>query len=533
MRVLAAAGPTATPPQVLQTHISTLVLAGDTAWKLKRPVRLPFLDFSTTAARHHFLLEELRLNQRTAPDLYRDVVPLLGDADAPRIGTPLTMGIASLAPAPSDNTCADTTHVLDWALRMTRFDLRDELHTRACAGLLNTSDIDALAKHLASFHAALPPLDQTALPGGSLPAVWDWAASCLNDMARHTTRPTECSRERLAAVRRTLKHQLAEYQSLMAQRCAAGWVRECHGDLHLGNLVRWQGQVLAFDALEFDGALRRIDVVCDIAFTFMDLLAHDHAALAWRLVSAWCEQLADRSGLALLHPFATYRALVRAKVALLGGDATSFTRYWALAEALLRPRAPPTLVLTAGLSGSGKSTAAQYVCEALGAVRVRSDVERKRLLHLAPTHRATEGTPLQRQLYATETTQATYARLADIAGSVLQAGLPVVVDAAALRQYERAALRELAQRHGARFLLLWCEAPDDVLPRRMAQRARLNLDPSDATAALLPLQRQVCEPLPLDDPSWNACTRVIHNHGTLAELATQVFTALAAARRLP
>lgn len=295
------------------THISTVLLVGDDAYKLKKPVRLAFLDFSTLAQRHHFVAEELRLNQRTAPGLYLDVLPVL-----------------------------DGGQTIDWVLHMRRFPTQDVLAALADTGALQAQHIDALAAHVAAFHQRLPALPPDWHPHQPLAA---WMLESCDEIATHPARPASLTPARLARLRTQLQLQLQQLAPWCQQRQRSGHVRECHGDLHLGNLVLWQGAVVAFDALEFNADLRCIDVMNDAAFAFMDLLARGQSALAWRFINAYIERTGDFDGLRGLPLFAAYRALVRAKVALLSGDAPAVVEhYWALAERCLTRifhRSPP------------------------------------------------------------------------------------------------------------------------------------------------------------------------------------------------
>lgn len=460
---------------LIETHISTLLLAGEFAYKLRKPLALGFLDFSTAERRRHDCAEELRLNRRTAPDLYLDVRPVLGPARAPRVGQP-----------------EEGAAAIDWLLRMRRFDNELLLDRLASRGQLGEADVDALARRVAAFHAALP-----ASPAayGDPQGVLAWARA--NFAAAGVDAP--------GRLRDWTEQEFQRIAPLLALRRAQGCVRECHGDLHLGNIVRVDGEPLPFDGIEFNAELRHTDTMADVAFTFMDLWRHGLPRLAWRFVSGYTEQRGDHQGLALLPFFAVYRAMVRAQVAALRAtqapDEASRTqalgalaRDLHVAEALSRlRRTRPRLVLTSGLSGSGKSTVALALLAPLGALRVRSDVERKRLAELPLTARPT---PAQAQrLYGRTMTLRTYARLQAIARDLLRAGLNVIVDAAALRRHERDELRALAAAEGADFSLVECVAPEAVLRGRIAQRMAADRDPSDATLEVLDFQLRVREPV--------------------------------------
>lgn len=478
-RMLVAALRAALGPgtELIETHISTLLLADDCAYKLRKPLVLPFLDFSTLAARRRDCEEELRLNRRTAPQLYLDVRPVQGTLAAPRIGEP--------AEGPQAAAGA-----IDWLLRMRRFDNELLLDRLAARGALTEADVDALARRVADFHAALP-----ASPAafGDPAGVLAWARANFTALGEHA--PTD--------LHDWTEREFERIAPRLALRRAQGRVREGHGDLHLGNLVKVDGAPLPFDAIEFNPALRHGDTMADAAFVFMDLWRHGLAPLAWRFASAYAERGGDHEGLALLPFFAVYRALVRAQVAALrsrqASDASARTeadaalaRNLRVAGELAQRRRPrPLLLLTVGLSGSGKSTAALELLQALGAVRLRSDVERKRLAGLAAEARPT---PEQtKQLYGPAMTSRTYARLNSLAATLLDAGLNVIVDAAALRRHERDTLRALSAAHGAEFRLVECVAPETVLRARIARRQAEEHDASDADQDVLSLQLRICE----------------------------------------
>jgi aminoglycoside phosphotransferase family enzyme/predicted kinase len=463
------------------------VLAGEFAYKLRKPLRLPFLDFSTAALRHDDCVQELRLNRSTAPQLYLDVLPVLGTPDAPRLGE-----AGEAAP-----------QALDWVLRMRRFDEARLLDSMAHAGALSAEHIDALARQVADFHSALPP----SPPGFGAPETAQrWLLDALDALAASPAAQSHGAR--IAALRDWSAHQFALAAPLLAERRAQGFVRECHGDLHLANIVLVDDVPRPFDGIEFNAELRHIDMMNDIAFTFMDLQRHGLPRLAWRFVGGYAEHTGDYEGLALLRFFSVYRALVRARVALLraalananasataGSTAVAaFERDLALAEQLAAPRSDtPRLMLVCGLSGSGKSTVAQSLAPAIGGVRVRSDVERKRLHGMAPSARPTPEQKLM--LYAREATLRTYARLGALARTLLRAQIDTIVDAVALRRDERAALRAIAAEEGARFVLLDCVAPEAVLRERVTRRQQDNRDASDADSTVLDLQLRVREPV--------------------------------------
>ena len=476
----------ATPPAertLIETHISSLVLAGGYVYKLRKPLVLDFLDFSTPALRRADCLEELRLNRRTAPQIYLDVLPIVGTPEAPRIGA-----------------ACDTAQAFDWLLRMRRFEQSALLDAMAREGRLTEVHIDALAERVAAFHGALPPAHAGHDHAAS---VRNWALANLDALRSAAATPAQSAR--VDALRRWTDRECTRLAPLMRRRELHGFVRECHGDLHLRNIALIDGVPLPFDGIAFNAELRRIDVANDIAFTYMDLLRHALPALAWRFVSAYAEHGGDYAGLALLRFYAAYRAAVRARVALLReqqrGSEDAFAAAeddFALAESLAAPgAAAPLLALVCGVSGSGKSTVARLLAQHAGAVRVRSDVERKRLYALAADARPAPAEIVT--LYGAEATHRTYARLGEIARELLAAGVSAVVDAVALRRAERDALRALAADCGARFVLIECGAPDAVLRERIVRRLGEAKDASDADLDVLALQLRVREPVAPDE----------------------------------
>lgn len=501
---------------LIETHISSLLLAGRQVFKLKKPVALPFVDFSTIDLRHEACQDELRLNRRTAARWYLGVVPVRGGDDGPLIVGPAT------------HDAAVAGELIDWAVKMRRFDDNQLFNRLAEAGRLDAARIDALAAVVARFHAQQEP----APPGyGRADATRHMARQNLVELAAVVASAaggaaderTAC--DTVQALQAWTEARGAKLAPLMTLRCRTGHVREVHGDLHLGNIVWAEDAPVLFDALEFNDTLRHIDTMGDLAFTFMDLIAHGLPRLAWRFISAVLEASGDHAALPLLTWWAVHRATVRAKVALLaaarqddgGGPLPGAAlRYLDVAARLARLNGrgtPARMVLTYGLSGAGKTSVAGRLAERLGAVRVRSDVERKRLFALPPTARAAPG------LYAPDATRRTYARLQEVADEALAGGVSVVVDAASLLRRERDAMRAVAVRHHVTFNLLVCEAPLPVLRARVLARQAEDRDASDATTDVLEQQLRWVEQPGADEA---ADTLTLDTDGSLEVVARRI-----------
>lgn len=461
-----------------QTHMSWVVLAGPYAYKIRKPVRFDFVDMSTLERRAALCGEELRLNRRFAPDLYLGVVPIT------RNGQQLQVGGSGEA--------------LEFAVQMHRFDPSQELATQLERKQVDAGDVAAIATRLADAHdrAAIAPQEE---PYGSptlLAAQMRGNFAPLREGLRDTALQTL---DRLAA---WTQDSLARLEPGIARRKSSGRVRECHGDLHARNIARWHRQWLAFDCLEFDPALRFIDVMSDVAFLHMDLTRYQRGDLAAQFLSHYLEATGDYGGLPLLPLYATYRALVRAKVDVLGAERATGAEHQALLGRMrarlqtavrFMDAAPPVLVIMHGVTASGKSWLAERLVPALQAIRIRSDLERKRMTGVAPlTHRRLavgEGP------YDDATTGQTYERLLRCADAALEGRCGVVVDAAFLHAAQRAAFRELAAARRCRFLIVSCHADSATLESRLDTRARIGLDPSEATRDVLHAQLRTRETL--------------------------------------
>lgn len=463
----------------LETHISHVFLAGDRAYKLKKPVNLGFLDFSTRERRHDFCREELRLNRRLAPELYLGLIAVTGTPDQPRLG--------------------GAGPVLEYAVEMRRFHQRDRLDH--C--VLTPDLIDRLAARLAAFHAGLPPAAADS-PYGTPEAV---LAPMLENFRQIRARSlgAECQAG-LDRLEDWIRARWRELTPVIARRRGLGRVRECHGDLHRGNIALVAGEPLFFDALEFAPQLRWIDTASELAFLLMDLEEAGEGPLARRLLNVYLEQSGDYGALQVLDLYQVYRALVRAKVLAIrlgqgelspeedAADHQACAGYLALAASYTRRRERrPRLLLTFGLSGSGKSWLASRLREALPLIHLRSDIERKRLFGFAPEERT--GSPTDGGIYAPDASARTYDRLRELAVMILGCGYDVLVDATFLRRDQRRVFRELAAAQGAGFTLLVMEAPIEVLRERVASRQATGADASEAGLAVLERQLRTQEDL--------------------------------------
>jgi len=467
--------------RVLETHISWVLLTGEYAYKIKKPVNLGFLDFSSLELRRHYCEEELRLNRRLAPELYLDLAEIRGTPGAPRVG--------------GDGP------VLEYAVRMREFP-QASLASRALAGgAFGAAEIDALAALVARFHASAPQA-RTETRYGAPDAVLADALQNFEQMLQ-LARAAPDDRA-LRALRLWTQHEFEARSGVFAARRKQGFVRECHGDLHLGNIVLLDGRPVPFDCIEFNDSLRWIDVMSEAAFLAMDLEDRGRRDLAWRFLNRYLEATGDYAGLAVLPFYLVYRALVRAKVHLMRSRQSGLRRperarltrafedYLRLAGRLAAPERP-ALILAHGLSGCGKTTLTQPLVEALGAIRVRSDLERKRAHGVAP--RASSGSGVGSGLYTAVINAATYRRLGELAQEALRAGFPVVVDAAFLKRAERDAFRAIAERLDVPFTILDFHAPLEVLRARITERLARADDASEADLAVLEHQLRAREPL--------------------------------------
>ncbi len=453
----------------IDTHASIVFLAGPRAYKLKRAVRFDYLDFSTSERRRSLCEAEVRLNRRTAPTLYRGIVAVTHQDD----GSYALGGDGS---------------AVDWVVEMNRFPQEALFDRLASVGALGIELMSPLAAAIADFHKAA---EQRSDHGGKASMSWviEGNATGFAEFGRSCLDPSAAYRVTDDAYR-----EVDRRAEILERRRESGYVRQCHGDLHLRNIVLLDGTPTLFDGVEFNDEISCTDVLYDLSFLLMDLWRRRlprHANAVW---NRYLVETADFGGACLLPLFLSCRAGVRAKTSATAaqlqrdaprrGELERMAReYLALAEELLQPP-HPSLVAVGGFSGSGKSTLALGLAPSIGAVPgamvLRSDETRKRLC----------GVPLLQRLgpegYSSHVSERVYSTVAEQAARVLRAGHGVVVDAVYARAADRRVIEEVAEAASIPFIGLWLDAPESLLIDRTAQRRN---DASDADAGVVRMQR--------------------------------------------
>lgn len=464
----------------IETHISWLLLTGDYVYKIKKPVNFGFVDFSTLSRRQHFCAEEIRLNSRLAPQLYLGVIAITLDRQQLRMN--------------------GNGPVQEYAVKMQQFDNTYLFDRLIKHHQLSPQMISETAQRLAQFHHNIAIADEHSR-FGSAPSIHQPVQENFSQLAEMAAAfiASPKQQQRIAHIRQWSEQRYKALKDTFVQRKIDGFIRECHGDLHLGNIVLIDGQVTPFDGIEFNPDLRWIDIISEIAFLLMDLQHRGRADLAHRLLNAWLENTGDYTGLSVLRYYQCYRAMVRAKVAALtaGQDTDTETKpsvnnYIKLADTYTRGKRPMLFIMH-GLSGSGKSSLSQNLLEACGLIRLRSDVERKRLAGLSPL--ASSQSSPDTGIYSAAFTQQTFARLENLARQTLHAGYCVLVDATFLQRHQRDPFRQLAQSLHVPFLIIHCQTDNETLRQRVHQRHAAGQDASEA--GLLVLQRQLNNHQPL------------------------------------
>ncbi|MBS0421247.1 MAG: AAA family ATPase [Proteobacteria bacterium] len=461
--------------RLVETHISWLLLTGTLVYKIKRPVHFPFVDLRSAERREFLCHEEVRLNRRFAPGIYLGVSRITADAAGARID--------------------GTGSVLESCVRMRQFDPKQQLDHLLQNGALQPNELFEFGRDLARIHATLPAVDE----------LHDWGQpeAVRAMLLRNFDECTEALGDGVAAA---LRAQLDT-----AAKSAAGWlterrlharVRECHGDLHCSNIVRLEGKLCAFDGLEFDPAMRWIDVADEIAFLLADLAPYDDPTLQQAFLGGYLLESGDYEACRFLHLYQAHRFLVRAKVIALSREGGSTAAYVEAARRALAAKRP-LLILMSGLSGSGKSWLAQRLAPFLGAVHLRSDVERKRLAGMSIGAEAAaapgEG------LYTQQRSEQVQEHLLASADALLAGGYTTIVDATFIRHNQRQSFLALAIRLGVPLRIIRCEASEAILEARIDERARKGTDPSDADLAVLQWQLAHEEPFDSEEAGFVLC----------------------------
>lgn len=496
------------PPEkctLIETHISWVILAGSYVYKIKKAIDLGFLDFSTLEKRHFFCEEELRLNKRLAPEIYLSVVPITGSVEQPR--------------------WAGEGEPIEYAVKMRAFPQEAQLDRALAIGGIQPRQIDILAKVIADFHA-LAEVAEMKSRYGDPDVIFQPIEENFRQIREHVTDVNIL--QKLSELEQWTTTEFHRLHSVFCQRKTGGFIRECHGDMHLQNIA-WQDDApIVFDCIEFSPALRWIDVISDIAFLLMDLQNRKQPELAQRFLNEYMEHTGDYAGVSVLRFYQVYRAMVRAKIGAIRvhqrgikpvEKATAeqdFFNYLQLALGYIQS-VRPQLIITRGMSASGKSTVSKALVEQLGALRIRSDVERKRLFGCRPEDDSKAA--VGEGMYTTEATEKTYKKLAELATSVLSAGYSVFVDAVFLRPRERQQFEKLARARKTPFVILEFTASPETLRQRIVQRTN---DVSDADLRVLEMQMAKWQPLESKELACSITVDTTNSQVDIKTLAAQI-----------
>jgi uncharacterized protein len=460
--------PVTEPIELMQTHASYVLLTGNFAYKLKKPVNFGFLDYSTVEKRQHFCTEEIRLNQRGAKELYLEVLPIAKRGDNYAFG--------------------NAGEVVDYAVKMVQFPQAALLSNMFEAGTIGNPDIEEMGQVVAEFHANAQTSEYIS-SFGTASRIRESIDNNYNQTAKYIDRAQ--TQAQYTETKAYTDRFSIEHAELFQERVNSGFIHECHGDLHLRNICRWHDKILLFDCIEFNEPFRFVDTMYDVAFTVMDLEARGRKDLANRFLNTYAEQSGDWAGLQVLPFYLSRQAYVRAKVTSFLLDdagisdadkevaAKTAGAYYHQAWAYTQPR-QGKLIMLAGLSGSGKSTLGKHIAQKIGAIQLRSDAVRKHLGGIALLEKGDAS------LYTPEMTARTYDRVLELGSKLAAQGFTVILDAKYDRVSLRATVINLAQARSIPLRMLHCTAPEQVLRARLQQRTG---DIADATVDLLGSQQ--------------------------------------------
>ena len=471
--------------ELIETHISWVVLTGEYAYKIKKSVNFGFLDFSTLAKRQHYCKQEVKLNGRLTTNVYVDIVPISQQ---------------------KNQLVISNTDVIEYAIKMRQFPQSSQLDNMLEAGQLNVNHMDAISQLVAEFHKSTQVAEETSSFGDS-EAVYQPVEENFKQIIQQLD--TTFYDDILTELKLWNESTFNYLKTVFTNRKQQGYIRECHGDMHLRNLV-WLGDrtkletgkgPMAFDCIEFNESLRWIDVISEVAFLVMDLQDRQQFQLANRFLNSYLEKTGDYSGLSILPFYLCYRAIVRAKVSILRLHQEGlskedkiklfdeFESYLELAKTYSQ-RGKVKLIIMRGVSASGKSTVSQLIVDNLGAIRIRSDVERKRLVDVDSGQRMSDK--INTGLYSENVSEKTYAKLLSLASKTIEAGFTVIVDAAFLKFEQRKDFQVLAKSLGIAYIIVELTAPIEILKQRIVARKN---NVSDADLEVLEFQLKNWEPL--------------------------------------
>jgi uncharacterized protein len=458
--------------ELIQTHISWVFLTGSFAYKIKKPVNFGFLDFTQLDKRKYYCQQELKLNRRLAKDIYLDVIPILKNKHSFSLN-----GVGM---------------VIEYAVKMKQFDQSCLLNKLIIENKITPDHIRKLTDKLAVFHKNISTAD-TKLCFGSISEVIKPVEHNFKILEQLLTKKKDIKKcTDIKSASYTLYNELTEK---LVSRKAEGHIRECHGDLHLGNIALIKEEIVIFDGIEFNDQFRWIDTISEIAFLIMDLQDHNKIHFSMYLLNRYLEKTGDYSGLYVLKFYLLYRAMVRAKVTALRleqlspsstdykHDAIKLSSYLKLACSFINTR-KTFIAITYGISGSGKSWLGSQLADQLGAIHIRSDIERKRLF----------GDD-KKTIYADDTTIATYKHLQNLTKTILNADYPVIIDATFLDSTRRQSFKKLAEQQGTSYHIINCYTDKSTLEQRIKKRALDADNVSDADIQVMTNQLDNLKPL--------------------------------------
>lgn len=465
--------------RVIETHISWVLLTGRYAYKIKKPLNLGFLDFSSLEKRKHYCHEELRLNSRLAPDIYLAVVAIRGTPKQPELN--------------------GSRAVIEYAVKMRQFEPNNTFDQLIMSNQLTTEHIRQTARIIVIFHDSIPSATIDT-EFGSPHAVIKPVRKNFSQIQQQADIDKPDALEQLEF---WVEQQYNQLYPVFKQRKQAGFIRECHGDLHLGNIALINNKVVPFDGIEFNPSLYWIDVINEIAFLTMDLQEKQRSDLSFQFLNVYLENSGDYAGLKLLRFYQLYRAMVRAKVSAIRASQstsarshelalTSYHDYLRMATTFTQTTRP-FMTIMHGVSGSGKSWLSEQIIERLQVIRIRSDVERKRLHNLS-AHQNSHST-LNSGLYKQSSSDMTYQRLLQLTNQILESGYSVIVDATFLLEQYRKPFSKLAEQLQIPFIIVHTRSDKQTLVKRIKDRAKQQNNVSEANQAVMESQLHKIQPL--------------------------------------